>query len=125
MSRIATVTALLLTLSATAHAGAPPAAVGGAPQEIWIEASTAHMLLPASLGGRVSVLTCPTCTAVMLQVTAESVFRIDQRVVSLDDWRVFVAKGGPYEADVAYRARDSVLLGATVNSAAKLSDPNR
>ena len=56
---------------------------------------------------------------------AQTEFMIDNRVVTLGEWRAFAGKGYTYGVDALYAQKDKTLLTLVLNSAAKFDAARR
>ncbi len=90
-----------------------------------VETDSSRIIVPADPSGRVSVTTCPTCPTLSLGITPKTEFLIDNRSVSVAEWKAFAGKGYTYGVDAVYAQKDKTLLTLTINSAAKLDAARR
>ena len=105
--------AVCMTLAvATRSDGAEP------PPQQTVEVDTSRIGFISS--NRISVQTCEGCSPVMLNITSETTFRIDKKVVTVADWRAFANKAFGYGADISYRTTDQTAVLVVINSSAAL-----
>jgi hypothetical protein len=113
--------ALTALLAFVAGATPPPPGV----DVLSVETDSSRVIVPADPSGNVSVTTCTTCPTLILGLTAQTEFMIDNRVVTLGEWRAFAGKGYTYGVDALYAQKDKTLLTLTLNSAAKFDAARR
>ena len=113
--------ALTALIGSVAGASPPPPDL----DVVAVETDSSRVIVPADPSGKVSVTTCTTCPTLILGLTAQTEFMIDNRVVTLGEWRAFAGKGYTYGVDALYAQKDKTLLTLVLNSAAKFDAARR
>jgi hypothetical protein len=113
--------ALTALIGSVAGASPPPPDL----DVVAVETDSSRVIVPADPSGKVSVTTCTTCPTLILGLTAQTEFMIDNRVVTLGEWRAFAGKGYTYGVDALYAQKDKTLLTLALNSAAKFDAARR